>query len=106
MEYRIVFDCPDKEKLIDKLLDAATKAGGGIVGNYSRCAIITRGYGTWKSGKGAHPNIGKVGKVSNVSSVKVEMPCARGKIKAVCKALRKAHPYEEPTIYIMKVNSG
>lgn len=106
MEYRIIFDCPDKEKIIDKLIHAASKAGAGRVSNYSRCAIVTEGYGTWKSEKGAHPNIGKVGKISKVASVKIEMPCPSGKLEAVCKAVRKAHPYEEPTIYITKIKYG
>lgn len=103
MEYRIIVDCPDKKKIIDKLLDAASKAGAGRVGNYSRCAIITKGYGTWKSEEGAHPNIGMVGRISRVQSVKIDMPCPSRKVNAVCAALRKAHPYEEPSIYILKV---
>ncbi len=103
MEYRIIFDCPDNEGLIGKLLDVASKAGAGRFGNYSRCAIITKGYGTWKSEKGAHPNIGRVGKVSKVPSVKIEMSCPKGKVMAVCRAIRKAHPYEEPVIYSVGV---
>ena len=106
MEYRVIFDCPENKKLITKLIDAAAQAGAGKFGNYSRCAIVTRGYGTWKSGKGAHPNIGKVGKISQVRSVKIDMSCSGEKLKAVCKALRKVHPYEEPDIYIVKVEYG
>ena len=103
MEYRVIFDCPEKEKIIGKLIDAASKAGAGRFGNYTRCAIITKGFGTWRSGKGAHPNIGKVGKVSKVRSVKIDMSCSKGRLSAVCKALRDAHPYEEPDIYVIKV---
>lgn len=103
MDYRIVFDCPDNKRLIASLLAAASKAGAGRYRNYSRCALVTRGYGTWKSEKGAHPNIGKVGRVSTVQSVRIEMSCPAGKVRAACRALRKAHPYEEPNIYATKV---
>lgn len=103
MEYRVVFDCPDSRPVIDKLLNAAAKAGAGKFGNYSRAALITKGYGTWKSENGAHPSIGKVGKLSRVASAKIEMSCPKGKLRAVCDAIRKAHPYEEPVIYCMKV---
>ena len=90
-------------KIINKLINAATKAGAGRFGNYTRCAIVTKSFGTWKSEKGAHPSIGKVGMVSRVKSVKIDMSCSKGKLKAVCKALREAHPYEEPDIYFVKV---
>ncbi|MCL5675359.1 MAG: hypothetical protein M1611_01980 [Candidatus Marsarchaeota archaeon] len=103
MGYIIVFDCPDKQSLIDKILDEASRAGAGRYKNYSRGAVITRGYGTWKPEKGAHPSIGKIGSVSKVPSVRIEMTCPDGKVKAVCNAIRKVHPYEEPTIYAIKV---
>ena len=99
MEYRIVFDCPNRKEIVDRLLEAASKAGAGSFGNYSRCAMVTTGYGTWKSEKGAKPAIGKIGRVSKVKSVRIEMSCPRGKVGAVCKAIRRAHPYEEPVIY-------
>jgi hypothetical protein len=103
MEYRVIFDCPDNERIINRLIDAASRAGAGRFRNYSRCAIVTRGYGTWKSGKGAHPNIGRAGRVSKVRSVKIDMSCSGGRLRAVCGALRKAHPYEEPNIYVIRV---
>lgn len=103
MEYRIVFDCPDKKGVIDALLEAASKAGAGSFGNYSRCAMVTGGYGTWRSEKEAHPAIGRVGRISKVGSVRVEMSCPKGKVRSVCRAIRKAHPYEEPVIYFVAV---
>lgn len=102
-KYRILFDFPDDEKLINRLINVASKAGAGRMGNYSRCATVLKGWNTWRSEKGAHPHIGKVGKVSRVPSVRVEMTCARGKIGKVCKALRMAHPYEEPFIQVVQL---
>lgn len=103
MGNRIIFGCPNNKKLIDRLIDAASKAGAGRAGNYSRVATVSKGYGTWKSEKGAHPNIGKVGKISKVPSVTIDMPCPDSKLKAVYLAIKKAHPYEEPLIEIIKL---
>jgi hypothetical protein len=44
---KIIVDCPDEDKVIDLIIDAASEAGAGKIGNYSRCALITRGIGTW-----------------------------------------------------------
>ncbi|MDE1851560.1 MAG: hypothetical protein KGH69_02630 [Candidatus Micrarchaeota archaeon] len=106
MEYRIVFDCPDRKDIVRKLLDAASKAGAGRYGNYSKCAVVTSGYSTWRSDKGSHPAIGKVGRISKVASVRIEMSCPKGKVDAVCRAIRKAHPYEVPAIYSVGVRYG
>lgn len=103
MEYRVIFDCPDKERIVSRLIKAASNAGAGRFGNYTGCAIVTKGYGTWKSEKGAHPNIGKVGKTTRAKSAKIDMSCPGSRLSAVCRAIRKAHPYEEPDIYVVKV---
>lgn len=98
MRYKVVFDCPDDQKLISKLIDVASKAGAGRYRNYSHAALVVKCYATWKTLKGAHPHIGKPGKVSRVNSARIEMICQGSKLKSVCNALRKAHPYEEPAI--------
>ncbi len=102
MEYRIVFDCPDKKSVIKRLLETASGAGAGGFGNYDKCALVTRGYGTWRSLAGASPHIGEIGKVSKVKSVRIEMSCPKERVKSVCRAIRDAHPYEEPVIYYFK----
>jgi hypothetical protein len=102
-KYRILFDCPDDKRLINRLIDVASKAGAGKLGHYSRCATVLKGWNTWKSEKGARPHIGKVGKISRVPSVRVEMTCEYGKIRKVCRALREAHPYEEPFIQVVRL---
>jgi len=52
---------------------------------------------------GAHPAIGKVGQLSKVDEVKIEMQCEAAKTKAVHEAIRKVHPYEEPAIEFVKI---
>lgn len=103
MRYRIIFGCPNDPKLINRLIDAASKAGAGRAGSYTRVATVSMGYGTWKAEKGAHPHIGKVGAISKVPSVTIDMPCSSNRLRAVYSAIKKAHPYEEPLIEVIKL---
>ncbi len=89
---------PDKEEVIDAVIAEASKAGAGVIGNYSCCAFITKGMGNWKSEEGSHPAIGSVGAMSREPEVRIEMICPDEKAKAVHLAIRSVHPYEEPEI--------
>ena len=89
---------PDDRKLINGITAAAAKAGAGKIGNYTGCAFITKGTGNWKSEKGSHPVIGKVGTYSHEPEVRIEMLCPEDKAAAVKTAILKIHPYEEPEI--------
>lgn len=103
MNYHVSVFCPDDESVIDKIIDAANAAGAGVIGNYSHCAFVTHGRSQWKSMPGAHPAIGKVGKVTQMIGAKIEMRCGKEKRVAVEKAIRNVHPYEEPDIQFVKL---
>lgn len=103
MKYQLFVFCPDDEKVIDKIIEAASTAGAGVVGNYSHCAFVTRGRSQWKTEPGAHPHIGEVGKLSKIIGAKIEMPCPDDKRLAVEKAIRNVHPYEEPDIQFIRL---
>lgn len=80
----------------DRLLDALSSAGAGVIGDYERCAWTASGVGTFRPGAGANPTIGAVGAVERVAESRVEMVMPRRRRDAVLTALRAAHPYEEP----------
>ena len=101
--YKLYIFCPDNPKIINKIINTASDAGAGIMGNYSHCATIFKGVSQWKSEKGAHPTIGKVGTVSHVPEVKIEMLCPEEKAEKVKAAIKKVHPYEEPVIEFIKI---
>ena len=71
------------------------KAGAGGIGNYSFCSFSAKGTGRFKPGKGAHPAVGKIGKIERVKEEKIETVCERKKIAKVVAAIKKVHPYEE-----------
>jgi len=103
MKYQLFVVCPEDETIINKIIDAASAAGAGVVGKYSHCAFVTRGRSQWKSEPGAHPAIGKVGQLSKITGAKIEMLCPAEKRIAVEKAIRRVHPYEEPDIQFVRL---
>ena len=103
MKYQLSVHCPSDEGVIDKIIEAASAAGAGSIGNYSHCAFVIRGSSQWKSEKGARPSVGNVGQVSKVNGAKIEMRCPAEKRVAVEQAIRRVHPYEEPDIQCIKL---
>lgn len=90
---------------LDRILDAISAAGGGILGNYSHCAFTASGSGHFKPEAGADPHVGAVGEVNSVPEVRIETFCTRAAARAVAAAIRQAHPYEEPVIYLIPLLS-
>jgi dinuclear metal center YbgI/SA1388 family protein len=82
----------------DALIDAATGAGAGAVGLYSRVACVSEATGTWLAGEGANPYVGELGQVTWQPEVRIEMELPASSEEAVREALLAAHPYEEPVI--------
>ena len=81
---------------LEKTKKAIFEAGAGQMGDYSSCAWQTKGTGQFRPEPKSKAYIGKVGKISKVQEYKVETACQASKIKAVIRALKKAHPYEHP----------
>ncbi|WP_412473594.1 NGG1p interacting factor NIF3 [Halobacteriovorax sp. YZS-1-1] len=73
-------------------------AGAGTIGNYDKCSFETEGIGQFRPNNQANPHIGESGIIEKVRELKVETICPDDKVKEVIKALRTAHPYEEPAI--------
>lgn len=90
---------------VDAILHAVAKAGGGIVGNYTHCAFTNTGYGRFKPDNSATPHIGLSGAINQVEETRIETFCERQIAKQVVQAIRDAHLYEEPIIYIVPMLS-
>lgn len=82
----------------DALIDAASGAGAGRVGLYTRVACVGEAQGTWLAGEGANPYVGELGRVSWEPEVRIEMELPASAEDAVREALLAVHPYEEPVI--------
>ena len=81
---------------LDPVRDALFAAGAGRIGDYERCSWFTSGTGTFLGGEGTSPTVGKRGTEERVPELRLETVYPVERESEVVRALREAHPYEEP----------
>ena len=85
------------EKDAGRVSEALFAAGAGRIGAYTHCSFLTRGTGTFFGEEGkTNPAVGDSGKLERADELRVETVVPLSKVEAVIRALRRAHPYEEP----------
>jgi hypothetical protein len=89
----VVFVPPEA---LDAVRDALFAAGAGRIGDYERCSWYTEGTGTFLGGEEAVPTIGEPGREERVPELRLETVYPEEREDEVVRALREAHPYEEP----------
>lgn len=100
--YLLITFIPEKDS--KKVIDAIFNAGAGKFDKYDRAGFITKGIGRFRPLEGANPHIGNIGKDEFVEEVRFETIVEDSLIDNVVKSLRENHPYEEPAIYIIKLD--
>lgn len=66
----------------------------------------TQGIGQFLPGEGAVPNIGAVGKLERVAETKVEVLCVgKDVMTGAVDSLKRAHPYEEVSYEVYKMEN-
>lgn len=88
---------------VESLIDALAAAGAGRIGDYSRCAWLATGTGTFLPAAGASPTVGTPGVVEEVGESRIEMVLHRRLRPAVVRALLAAHSYEEPAYDVFEL---
>lgn len=93
---------------VASVLDAVSAAGGGRIGNYSRCSYRGEGLGTFLPGESAEPAVGVGGVLSEEPEARLEFVVPRAAESSVVAALVAAHPYEEPAydVYERRGDAG
>lgn len=86
---------------VDAILDAISSVGGGIIGNYTHCAFTNAGIGRYKPMPDANPLLGAKGEINQIDEWRIETLCERAIAKAVIEAIKRAHPYDQPVIYML-----
>ena len=81
---------------LDAVREALFAAGAGRIGNYERCSWHTLGTGTFRGGEGSAPSVGSAGRDERVQEARLETVYPVAREEEVVRALRDAHPYEEP----------
>jgi hypothetical protein len=85
---------------LDPVRDALFAAGAGRIGEYSRCSWYAQGTGTFLGGAGTDPSVGEAGREERVAELRLETVYPVEQEADVVRALREAHPYEEPAFDI------
>lgn len=96
---KLVFFCPPNA--VERVLDAVSEAGAGVIGNYSRCAFLSAGQGTFVGNEASNPTVGEPGRKETIEEARVETIFPAARAKEVRKALLATHPYEEPSYDFM-----
>lgn len=86
----------------EKVKAAMFEAGAGKQGDYDRCAFETLGTGQFRALEGSNPTVGATDQLTFVDEARIEMLCDPDSLKKVIKALKAAHPYEEPAYDIIQ----
>ncbi|KAH9485632.1 GTP cyclohydrolase 1 type 2-like protein [Psilocybe cubensis] len=107
--FKLVFFSPKEStsKILDHLFRACPKTLGNI-GEYERCAFVTRGTGQFMPKQTANPTIGSAGQLEFVEEDRVEVlvsdaTSTREEVKQAIKELKNIHPYEEVAYDVYKL---
>ena len=100
--HALVVYVPDSHA--EAVLTAIGDAGAGRLGDYSHCSFTSPGTGRFTPMPGARPFIGTPGEPEEVSEVRIECIVEEEVLDGVVRALRQAHPYEEPAFMSWPVN--
>ncbi len=86
------------------VLAAIGDAGAGRIGQYSHCAYVSSGIGRFTPLSGAQPFLGQRHQPTEVAEDRIECVVQQDQLDTVVRALRTAHPYEEPAVMTWPVN--
>lgn len=101
--YKLIFFVPPSH--VEEVKKSVFSAGGGKIGEYSQCCWQSLGIGEFVPEDGATPFEGNVGQKALVSEFKVEIMVEDDKLEACLAALKLAHPYDQPAIDLIKLES-
>lgn len=101
--FKINFFVPESH--LEKVKQALFAAGAGKIGHYDSCCWQSAGTGQFRALPGSDPFMGKEGEIEQVPEYKVELVCSEDCLGQAITALKTAHPYEEPAIDVIKLES-
>ncbi|MDP9036348.1 MAG: Nif3-like dinuclear metal center hexameric protein, partial [Myxococcota bacterium] len=100
-EYKLVTFVPSEH--VAGVSRALFEAGAGNIGQYAACSFRTLGTGTFFGGEGTSPAVGRAGQLEEVAEVRLETVVPILRVDEVLRALRAAHPYEEPAFDVVRL---
>src|SRR5450756_957348 len=98
--YKVVTFVPPEFR--EQVLDAMFSAGAGHTGSYSRTSFRVAGTGGFVPDPGTHPFVGEENAMTTVAEDRIETIVSGRDLASALKALRGAHPYEEPAVDVFE----
>jgi dinuclear metal center YbgI/SA1388 family protein len=92
--YKLVTFVPEND--LERVSRALFDAGAGRIGNYTSCSFRSPGTGTFFGDEKTNPAVGRAGQLEQAQEIRIETIVPIEQIDRVIRALREAHPYEEP----------
>lgn len=99
--YKLCFYVPDTH--VETVKSAVFQAGAGHMGDYDCCSFELLGRGQFRPLDGSSPYLGAQNQLETVAEYRVETVCRQAVLQTAVRALRDAHPYEEPAIDLWKL---
>lgn len=96
--YKLIWFVPPSH--LESTRDAVFTAGAGWVGGYARCSWYALGEGSFYGTEGTSPTSGEPGREEHVAQYRVETVVDEAKLAEAVSALRRSHPFEEPSFDI------
>ena len=93
---KLIIGVPEPQA--DEIRKVLGENGAGKVGNYTFCSFSIKGTGRFLPMDGANPAIGKLGELEEVAEEQIQTVCYKKDLVKIVKAVREAHPYEDPPI--------
>jgi putative NIF3 family GTP cyclohydrolase 1 type 2 len=90
---------------VEKVLEAAFASGAGKIGDYDHCHFGTFGKGGFRVPAHGSPFIGRPGQRSLIDEVRLEVILPTALKGAVERAVKAVHPYEEPAVEFIDVDT-
>jgi hypothetical protein len=99
--YKLCYFVPETH--LEQTKNALFKSGAGKIGDYDSCAWQSLGQGQFRPLAGSNPFLGNKGELEVVAEYKVELVCEDALVGEALKALKQAHPYEEPAYEVYRI---
>lgn len=100
-ELKLVTFVPEEH--VDRVSQALFAAGAGRIGKYESCSFRSPGTGTFFGGEGTNPVVGQAGRLELAPELRLETVVPAARTGEVVRALRAAHPYEEPAFDLVRL---
>jgi hypothetical protein len=89
------------ESHLSALQQALGQVDAGHIGRYDRCLSYSRVTSCWRPLAGSNPYLGEPGQLCTQAELKVEVTCLTARLEETIRAVKAAHPYEEPVINVI-----